>query len=123
MKEERRESVLWLTAAALCVAVVLLAVCGAPELAPVTVVYSDGGVEETAAASGERTAALPADQINLNTADRETLMKLDGVGNVLAGRIVEYRETHGGFDSVEELLQVEGVGEKRLAAWREKLTV
>ena len=41
----------------------------------------------------------------------------------VAGAILEYREEHGGFGSVEELGQVPGIGEKRLAALREKVRV
>ena len=40
-------------------------------------------------------------------------MELDGIGETLASRIIEYREQHGGFDSVEELMEVKGIGEKR----------
>lgn len=57
-------------------------------------------------------------QININAADAETLMLLDGVGEKLAARIVAYREEHGAFSSVEELLNVDGLGEGKLNAIR-----
>jgi competence protein ComEA len=41
----------------------------------------------------------------------------------MAGRILEYRKEHGGFGSVEELGQVPGIGDKRLAALRDKVRV
>jgi competence protein ComEA len=74
-----------------------------------------------AAASGE--AAVPAAPINLNTATAEQLETLDGVGPATAAKIIEYRTSHGGFRSVEDLDEVSGIGEKRLEALRDKVTV
>ena len=67
--------------------------------------------------------AAPDVPIDLNTATPEQLDELDGIGPGMAGAILEYREEHGGFGSVEELGQVPGIGEKRLAALREKVRV
>ena len=50
-------------------------------------------------------------------------MQLNGVGEVLAERIIRYREENGPFTSVEDLMNVQGVGEKRLAEWMPYLTV
>lgn len=50
--------------------------------------------------------------IDINTADREELDKLPGIGPVLADRIAQYREEYGGFDEIEELKNVQGIGEK-----------
>jgi competence protein ComEA len=55
-------------------------------------------------------------RISLTTATVEQLDQLDGIGPTLAKRIVDYREEHGGFRSVDELKQVDGIGEKRFAA-------
>lgn len=54
--------------------------------------------------------------VDLNTATSEELEALPGIGEELAGRIVDYRAEHGGFSSVEELLEVPGIGEGKLAA-------
>src|SRR4051794_1757025 len=67
--------------------------------------------------------AAPAAPVDLNTATAEQLDTLDGIGPGMAGRILDYRKEHGGFGSVEELGQVPGIGEKRLAALREKVRV
>ena len=72
------------------------------------------------AARRARLRRLPVD---INTATPEQLDELDGIGPGMAGAILEYREEHGGFGSVEELGQVPGIGEKRLAALREKVRV
>lgn len=54
--------------------------------------------------------------ININTADQATLMLLPGIGQVLSQRILDYREENGPFESIEELINVSGIGEKRLEA-------
>lgn len=62
--------------------------------------------------------------INLNTADVSTLEReLVGVGPAKAKAIVEYREAHGNFATVEELLEVKGIGESILERNRSKLSV
>lgn len=67
---------------------------------------------------------LPAAQvININTADKTTLMNIDGVGEKRAEAIIAYREQHGPFTSVDQLLEVQGVGESILKNNRENLTV
>src|SRR5829696_2158596 len=76
-----------------------------------------------AGAGGTATAAGPPVPIDLNTATAEQLDELDGIGPGMAGTILDYRKEHGGFGSVEELGQVPGIGEKRLAALREKVRV
>ena len=60
---------------------------------------------------------------DLNTASAEQLMRIDGIGEVTAGDIIAYREEHGGFSSVDELLCVKGIGEKKLAVLSEHLYV
>ena len=59
--------------------------------------------------------------IDLNQATAEQLDEhLPGVGEVLARRIVEYREANGGFRSVEQLRDVTGIGERRFAELKDK---
>ena len=78
-----------------------------------------GGGAATAASG----ATAPGVPLDLNTATVEQLDELDGIGPATAKQIVAYREAHGGFGSVEELDQVPGIGETRLAALREKVRV
>jgi len=48
--------------------------------------------------------------IDINSASRAEIMAIKGIGPVLSERIVEYRKTHGGFSSVDELIQIKGIG-------------
>lgn len=61
--------------------------------------------------------------IDLNTATVEQLDALPGVGSVLAGRIVAYRTQHGGFRSVDQLREVNGIGEAKFADLRPLVSV
>lgn len=63
------------------------------------------------------------DLVNINTADAERLATLKGIGPALAQRIIEYREQNGGFKSVDELKNVRGIGEKKFAAFKDKVTI
>lgn len=56
--------------------------------------------------------------ISLATATETSLLRVPGIGSVLAGRILALREERGGFESLEELLDVQGIGEKNLEAIR-----
>ena len=48
-------------------------------------------------------------KVNLNTASKEELLTLNGIGDVRAQAILKYREEHGEFRSIEELMEVEGI--------------
>ena len=65
----------------------------------------------------------PGQPVNLNTATLEQLDELDGIGPATAQSILDYREEQGGFGSVEELGNVPGIGEVRLASLREQVRV
>lgn len=80
---------------------------------PPAVVGAAGG-------SGETGAPGP---INLNTADEAALDSLPGVGPATAAAIVEHRDRIGGFSSVDQLLDVRGIGEAKLEQLRDLVTV
>lgn len=61
--------------------------------------------------------------LNLNTASAEELTALPGIGEVLAERIVDYREEHGPFASEEELLNISGIGPAKLDGLEGRITV
>jgi competence protein ComEA len=92
---------------------------GRQVLVPRRVTAADAATSGGSAAA----AATPGVPLNLNTATLEQLDELDGIGPATAEQILDYREAHGGFGSVEELGQVSGIGEKRLASLREQVRV
>ncbi len=61
--------------------------------------------------------------LNINAATKEELMCVSGIGETYAQRIIDYRDTIGGYVSLEQLLEVDGIGEKRLSSWAPFLTV
>jgi competence protein ComEA len=64
------------------------------------------------------------DKVNINTADAETLQKqLSGIGMGKANAIVAYRQTNGEFTSIDELIEVKGIGKAILEKNRDKLVV
>jgi competence protein ComEA len=74
-------------------------------------------------AAGRPAAAKPAAVVNLNTASVNELETLPGVGAKVAARIVEYRQKNGPFKKIEELMNVQGIGEKSFLKLRGQLTV
>ena len=67
--------------------------------------------ESPAATVAEARVTFP---ININRADKDMLMELPGIGEVMAQRIIAYRNEHGSFTHVRELQNVEGMGTKTL---------
>ncbi|GAB90572.1 helix-hairpin-helix domain-containing protein [Gordonia rhizosphera] len=84
-----------------------------------------GDVSSGTGASAPTTSGgpAPAATVDLNTATEDQLDALPGVGPVTARAIIAWRETHGRFDSVEQLAEVDGIGPARLAKLRELVTV
>ncbi|OKJ41730.1 DNA-binding protein [Streptomyces sp. CB01580] len=84
---------------------------GAPPGTPV----ADGGGSAGGTGGGSGSATGP---VSLNSATVDQLDTLPGVGPVLAQHIIDYRMRHGGFRSVDELREVNGIGERRFADLR-----
>ena len=75
---------------------------------------------ETQTEPSAQAASLP---VNINTADAAELAALPGIGKVLAQRILDYRRVHGDFSAVEQLTNVEGIGEGKLESILELITI
>ncbi|SCG38822.1 competence protein ComEA [Micromonospora echinaurantiaca] len=78
---------------------------------------------QAGAPGGPGTDAAPGGRVNLNTATLAQLDSLPGVGPVLAQRILDHREQHGGFRSVGDLRQVDGIGDARYEQLKDLVTV
>src|ERR671915_465508 len=80
-----------------------------------------GGAAASATGEGGARAVPTGVKPSLGSATVEQLDEIDGIGPTLAERIVEYRTENGGFRSLDELQDVDGIGEKRLETLREAL--
>ncbi|ELC8449523.1 helix-hairpin-helix domain-containing protein [Clostridium perfringens] len=69
---------------------------------------------------GEKNESL---SININTASKETLMTLNGIGESKAQAIIDYRDEIGGFKSVDDITNVSGIGEKTLEKIKDKISI
>ena len=85
------------------------------------IVPGPGTGPRTAAWNGE--GGQDRDQVRINQATPRELEGVPGLGPVLAARIVHHRETGGPFRELEDLLDVPGIGEKKLAAFRQYIAV
>lgn len=121
---ERKEKIggaylaLFLLTAAFLASLLWLTLRGGP------VAAADGyAVSVQRSVPAEQLAAPEREKVDLNTATAEELQKLEGIGPVLSQRIVEYRTLHGAFTSVDELLEVNGIGSAKLEAIRNNVTL
>ncbi len=130
MKEEKRLSgrLTLVLAALLCLlfGLSLLLLPGAGTAAP-TEIQATASIPERTLTGGDDadrlpTELLPGEKLDLNTATAAQLQLLPGIGEKLSAAIVAWREEQGPFKKVEELLQVPGIGEKRLAEIRDLVT-
>lgn len=111
------------TAAVMLLCMVLFFVCR--NQGSGTVRISDYHSPAVTAASSETASAVEAVSypIDINSADLAALMTLPGIGEVYAQRILAYRAEHGDFTSATDLLNISGIGTKRLEAILEYITI
>jgi competence protein ComEA len=84
-----------------------------------------GAAHGSPQAAQAKPAQTPAPQplLNLNTATKADLEKLPGIGPSMAQRILDYREKNGAFKKIEELMNIQGIGEKSFLKLRTLVTV
>ncbi|QEK12048.1 competence protein ComEA [Crassaminicella thermophila] len=66
-------------------------------------------------------ASIKSDKININTASKAELESLDGIGESLAKRIIEYRQNNGIFQDIRDIKKVSGIGDKKFSAIKEHI--
>jgi len=88
-----------------------------------TVISMAGLAPTTVLAAKDSAVNQAIETIHLNQATAEQLQALPGVGPALSERIIDYRNEHGPFSSVDQLTSVKGVGPAKLAKFKPQLTV
>jgi competence protein ComEA len=72
---------------------------------------------------GKKEKFLKDKFININTAGKEDLIKLPGVGDAMAEKIIYYRETHNGFRKIEDIKKIKGIGKKKFEKLKPYITI
>ena len=102
-----------------------------PDAVPASDSPDSGPISGDGDASDSVPASAPADdsasrddgRVNINTADLSELCALPGVGEALAGRIIDYREQYGPFARPEDIMRVSGIGQGKFSAMEALITV
>lgn len=89
-------------------------------------IEKDAFIMETAATEDaipyqSESESIISGKININSADVTELKQLDGIGEALAGRIIEYRGENGKFETIEEIMKVSGISEKKFAVFKDDI--
>ena len=74
-------------------------------------------------AADKPAADSKAGKININTANKEQLMKLPRIGDKISDRIIEYRQKNGKFKRLEDIMKVSGIGEKTFQQLKDLITM
>ena len=88
-----------------------------------TLVSVAGFVSAPVFAADNPAATSIVETVHLNQATAEELQALPGIGPALSERIIAYRTEHGPFKSIDQLIEVKGVGEAKLAKFRDHLAL
>lgn len=124
MKLTKTEKLMFALAAAFLLALFVFGIMSSRPGRVVTEFSADPSRVLTAADDGEEDMELlPGETVDINSADAAGLQKIPGIGQVLAGRIIEKREELHGFSDINELAMVKGIGEKTLDEIKDYVTI
>lgn len=124
------ERLLWWAATLLMAAVFLVIGLTAPSIKGFERKENTEIVQQTSSAVEPSEEVLVSDdtesdsgKVSLNTATKEQLMTISGIGEAFAQRIIDYREENGQFTDLTQLMNIDGIGEKRYQKWSPYLTL
>lgn len=131
MSKTEHEKILIIIALILCAGVIFYNAFFIPEISTPTVVYvdkdlnnneSDSQTAENYVSSDD--SAISNGKVNINTATAEEIAEnLDGIGETIAQRIVEYREQNGNFSNIEDIKNVSGIGDSKYENIKDSICV
>mgnify|MGYP001386328192 CR=1 FL=1 len=98
-------------------------ICTAVFLALLSGLYFSGHGYARHFYEGAAASPISKYQININTATVEELVLLDSLGEKTAQAIINHRDENGAFQSIEEIQNVKGIGEKKFSLWKQYLSV
>ncbi|MBO6202658.1 MAG: helix-hairpin-helix domain-containing protein [Selenomonas sp.] len=81
------------------------------------------GMQNAPSKAGQAKGGENGEKVNINTADEKALDTLPGVGPAMAKRIIEYRETEGAFQSIEDIKKIRGIGDAKFAKMKDKICI
>ncbi len=87
------------------------------------IIPNDEQVSESTTVNGNTNSNTTSSKININKASVSELTQLNGVGEATAKSIVEYRETNGKFNSIEDIKKVSGIGDKTFEKFKDQIDV